>query len=175
MDFTQYIIDDIVKYHIFSIERDIHFLIMCKSVNKTLYKAVCEILQSFTFFKDIQSCECIHQSIGPLLSGFRTLCLTSKNYEGQLQTTYHYIVNGHYDCKYNYHFDGQYGCEWLRLICYDGLILTLIGHGSNILITLGTCMSCFYKLDNINTNYLGMRIISGSTECRYTCRPLHLF
>ena len=52
MDFTKAIVDDIIKYYILSIGRDVHHLIMCKSVNKILYKIVSDILSSCSFFKN---------------------------------------------------------------------------------------------------------------------------
>ena len=174
MDFTIAIIDDIIKYYILSIERDIHNLIMCKSVNKRLYTIVSEILSSCYFFKNFSNAECVHQSIAPILSGFRTICLISKNKDEQIQTTYHYIVNAHYECKYNYHFGDQYGIEYLRIICYDGTILLLSCYNSNMIITLCSCMSCFYKLDKLNTQYIDLKIISGSLESRYYQKPLNM-
>jgi hypothetical protein len=173
MDFTKAIVDDIIKYYILSIGRDVHHLIMCKSVNKILYKIVSDILSSCSFFKNFSTYECIHQSIGPILSGFRTLCLVSKDND-QLQTTYHYIVNASYECRYNYHLDQQHGGEYLRLICYDGTIFMLNCVNSNMTITIGSCMSCFYKLDKLNTQYIDIKIVSGTLESRYYQTPLNI-
>jgi hypothetical protein len=173
MDFTDYVINDIIKYYILSIERDVHYLVMCKCVNKRLYICVQDILKSLIYFNKFGN-QSIKVSMNPILSGYRTICLLSKNRLGMLQTTYHYIVNSYYDCKYNYHLDLQNGIETLRLTCYDGLILILTKYGHSFTINITSCLSCFYKLNSAYTDYISIKILLDSSECRYTQRPLQI-
>jgi hypothetical protein len=175
MDFVNYIPPDLVRYHILQLDRNIHTLIMCRSVCVDLKYLIDEIIKSFKLSSSIKLMKSLKDFITPICEGCRIICITMPNQSnGADANTYHYIVNDKYSRQYNYHLANRYGSESLRLICYDGLIINLFKDDADIIITIGGSPSCQYSFPAQYRGSASISVVLDSPIALYKKKPLSL-
>ena len=176
MDFTNHIPSDLLRHYILQLDRNIHNIIMCRSVSKLLKSIIDEIIKSFKFSSSVKLMKSLNNFITPICGGRRVIRIKIRDPStGIVVNTYHYIVNNKYTCNYNYHLANQHGGESLRLICYDGLLINIFRESDAAVIIVGGSHSCQYTIAGHGSDSYDISFLLDSPIAKYEQKILTLY
>lgn len=175
MDFTNYIPSDLLRCYVLQLDRNIHTIIMCRSVSKLLKSIIDEIIKSFKFSSSVKLMKSLSDFITPICRGRRIIRIKTCHPSMGIVNTYHYIVNNKYTCNYNYHLANQHGGESLRLICYDGLLINIFRESDAAVIIVGGSHSCQYTITEHDSDSYDISFLLDSPIAKYEQKILPLY